>query len=178
MKKGFKIFLGVVGGLYLAIIIFLTVCLLNYNDYNISDFKNKVYLIIDNDELEPEYNEGSLVVIKKTKLNEIAVGDYIFFYNTYNEVVDVSYTKVIAKEQLTEDETTFTLEGDKALSGTNVIGAAKEAKEYKGFGSFLGFLESKWGYLFIVIVPVLFIFIYEIYAFVKELKLKKKESKK
>ena len=37
---------------YLFVVVFLTVCLLNYNDYNITEIGDKSFIIIRDDELE------------------------------------------------------------------------------------------------------------------------------
>ncbi len=177
MKKGLKILLGVIIAIYLTVVIFLTVCLLNYNKYNITEFKNSSLIIVEDDALAPKYTKGNLVVVKKSKPEEIKVGDEIFFYNTYENQVSVSYTEVIATEKITEEETTYTLKGDKKLSSSNVIGKGEGSKVYKSAGKTLKTLSSRWGYLFCIVVPILLAFIYEIYAVVKEIKHPKEKNK-
>ena len=46
----------------------------------------------------------------------------------------------------------------------------KKDKVYKNVGKYLSVIESKWGFLFIILVPCFFIFIYEIYALIVEIK--------
>lgn len=65
MKKGLKIVIGVLLIPYFIVAIFLTVCLLNYNDYNVTVFNNKSLIIIRDSSLEPTYKKNDLVVIEK-----------------------------------------------------------------------------------------------------------------
>lgn len=175
MKIVLKILLGIVACLYVTVAVFLTVCLLNLNKYNLSEFETKTYVITEDDALKPDYEKNSLIVVKTNELDTIVKGDKIFFYNTYAHEVSVSYALVTKVEKISEDETTFTLEGDKPISDDFVIGKASTAKEYKSVGKVLKVLESKWGFLFCIVLPVLFVFIYEIYAVIREIRHPKKK---
>lgn len=179
MKKTLKIIGKTIGiaaiGIYAVVAIILTICLLKYNDYNITEFKDKSLIIVSDDELRPDFNEGDLVVVYKNKNSDINVGDKIFFYDTYQNQVSVNLGSVINKETITKDETTFIMDGEYSLSSEYVIGAAKTSKVYPNMGKILGFLESRYGFLFIIIFPILIMFIYEIYAVIKEVKSKDDE---
>ena len=62
------------------------------------------------------------------------------------------------------------MEGDVEFSSEYVIGAAKDTKVYSGIGGVLAFLESRWIFLTFVVLPILFIFLYEIYTIALEVK--------
>lgn len=177
MKKTLKVVFGILIFIYVATVIFLTTCLLNYNKYNITTFKNSSLIIVEDDKLGNGLKKGDLVVVKHDVKSEIESGEHIFFYNTYANQVDVSFSKVLQTEKI-EKETTFTIEGNYLLSQEYVIGTLENAKVYNGVGGILKALESRWGFLLFVIMPVLFIFIYEIYEVVKEIKTEKKEKVK
>ena len=49
-----------------------------------------------------------------------------------------------------------------------VIG--EKIKVIKHLGGFLSIVESKWGFLFIVLVPSFLIFVYEVYSLIVEIK--------
>ena len=49
-------------------------------------------------------------------------------------------------------------------------------KKYEKIGTFLSVVESKWGFLFIVLVPSFLIFIYEVYSLIIEIKYGKDED--
>ena len=48
--------------------------------------------------------------------------------------------------------------------------AGTPEKVYNDIGLYLGIIESKWGFLFIVLVPSFLIFVYELYSLIVEIK--------
>ena len=55
MKKVLKIIGIILGIIYALIAITLTICLLNYNDYNITVLGNKTLILVRDNELEPNF---------------------------------------------------------------------------------------------------------------------------
>lgn len=172
MKKLLKNLLIII---YAIIAIAVTICLLSFNDFRVTEFGTTSLVIIDTKALEPEYKKGDLVIADKT--SKIEVGDEIFFYNTFAGDSKISKTQVTAKEKVTEKETTYTLLGDKKLSSQYVIGNVNDSTKYSTIGTVLSILESKWGFLFLVVFPTLVAFLYELWGFFDDLRNSKKESK-
>lgn len=154
--------------LYAIIAIFITMCLISYNSHRVTVFGNLSFVIVDNKNLEPGYSKGDLVIVKGDE--KPVVGDDVFFYNTYESKTAVSVTKITGSEKITDKETTYTLDGGKSLSSENVIGKANGATKISVVGNILNVLESKWGYLFLIVLPSLLAFLYEIIEIVKEIK--------
>lgn len=170
MKKILKIIGIVLIVIYCIVAITLTVFLLNYNDYNITVLGDKTLIIVRDDELEPNYQEGDLVVVTKNSNRDIVVGDKIFFYDLDKDTITVNLGNVISKENITKKETTFTMNGEYPLSSEYVIGKTSTSKVYHNLGGILAFLESKMGFLFLIIFPILVLFIYEVFMVIKEIK--------
>ena len=84
--------------------------------------------------------------------------------------------EVLEVRKITSTETTFTVEGDYEYSSEYVIGSAKDVKIYHNLGGVLALLESRWIFLLVIILPVLFIFLYELYEFILEVKRSLKED--
>lgn len=177
MKKILKILFGFFVTLYLVVAVFLTVCLLSFNDYKISVIGNKSLVILDDNTLEPEYKKGSLLVIEKNKNDDIKVNDEIFFYNTYKSQVVVNKSRVDKTQKITDNETTFTVNKKYEISSEYVIGKTDTTKVIENVGSVLGFLESKWGFLIVIVFPLSLLFVYEIYAVIKEIRYPDEEYK-
>ena len=177
MKKILKILFGIFVTLYLVVAVFLTVCLLSFNDYKISVIGNKSLVILDDNTLEPEYKKGSLLVIEKNKNDDIKVNDEIFFYNTYKSQVVVNKSRVDKTQKITDNETTFTVNKKYEISSEYVIGKTDTTKVIENVGSVLGFLESKWGFLIVIVFPLSLLFVYEIYAIIKEIRYPDEENK-
>lgn len=175
MKVIGKILLGIVSIIYLIIVVFLTACLLNYNDYNVTEFSRDTLVIIGRDTVG-NYKEGDLVVVYKNLNKDINTGDNIFFYDTTSKENVISFAKVEKAEKVTSTETTFTIEGGYKLSSEYVIGKEETAKAYSKVGKILSILESRWGFVLFVIFPILLIFIYEIYSLIMEIKESKNDE--
>lgn len=170
MKKVLKIFMIIFGIIYAGIALILTVCLLNYNDYNITEIGDKTLIIVRDEELKPDFEKGDLVIVTKNKNEDIKIGDKIFFYDTYKNQISVNLGNIINKDVINEEEVTYTMNGNYPLSSEYVIGKSSTSNRYKNIGSILAVLESRFGFLFIIIFPILILFIYEIYAVIIELK--------
>ncbi|MEE3343061.1 MAG: hypothetical protein VZS44_03115 [Bacilli bacterium] len=177
-----KNFLKVLGVIllvpYIIIAITLTVFLLNYNEYGVTEIGGKTLIKVTDDELSPTYKKGDLLIVKKQDPDEINANDYIFFYekNIEKKTITINLARVISKKKINDTETTFKLEGDVDFSSEFVIGTNKDIKVYESLGTILSALESRWVFLFLIIVPLLFIFLYEIYEFVIEVKKNLKEA--
>ena len=65
-------------------------------------------------------------------------------------------------EKVTETETTYTMEGDRKISGEYVLGAANSAQVIPNLGTVLSILESKWGFLFFIVFPILIVSVNQI----------------
>jgi len=176
MKNLGKILLSILVVLYAAVTIFLTACLLNYNDYKITEFGSKSLILINDEVLKDKYEKGSLLVVDKNDSNNIKIGEEIVFYNTYNNQVNIAISRVVDIEQITDTEVTYTVTGDYDISSEYLIGPVSSIKEYSTIGSILGVLESRIGFLIIIILPITLAFLYEIYALVIEFKEAKKEE--
>lgn len=169
---------------YILLIIFVTICLLSFNEYKVTEFgANTIIPIIDED-LEPDYTVGDLVIVKKGKLSRVDVGDVVFFYRTTYGVTTINFAKVIKAEMVTDTEFTYTVEGDYIFSSSYFIGEAENATVIPKVGRILSILQSKWGFLFLGVFPSLVAFLYTLHYVVteiqenKEAERKKKKKKK
>lgn len=154
--------------IYAIIAVFVTVCLLSYNDYKISEFGSNSLIIIDSNSLEPNFYSGDLVIVNgRDKIEE---GDNIFFYNIEENNVEVTYGEVTGIEESMLNGTTYIINDQLTIEDDIVVGSAESASRISGVGSVLAVLESKWGFLFLIVFPSLIAFVYEIYIVVMEVK--------
>ena len=163
--------------MYAVVAMFLTVCLLNYNEYKITEFGDKTLIIVNDYNLKEKYNKGSLLVVSKDNVDKIKSGDNIIFYNTYNNQISIAVGEVIDKEIITDTETTYTVTGNYDISSQYLIGSTNDVKIYPVVGAILALLESRVGFLIFIILPITLAFLYEIYVLIKEVKFVKKEEK-
>ncbi len=175
MKKVGSFLFDIVIGVWLIVAIFVTICLLSYNDFKVIEFGNKSLLIMDSDELEPDFLEGDLIIVKRNSNDKINISDKIFYYNSAKNSNTLIYTGTVEnKNVIDKNETTFLVDGQ-SVSSEFVIGKFDTVKVYHNFGTILGVFTSKWGFMFLVIFPTLFAIIYEIVAIVEAVKSSKNE---
>ena len=165
---------GILFSIYLLIALVITLLLLGYNDFKVTEIGTYSLLLITDSELAPEFNKGDLVIVNKD--DEVLTGRKAFFYDTYNERIEVRLGEVQGVERITASEKTYTFDGERKLSGQYVLGPANTADVIPYLGTVLSVLESKWGFLFIVLVPSFLIFIYEVYSLIVEIKYGKDEE--
>lgn len=165
LKKVKKILFTIIGVLYFAFALCMTILLLNRNDYNVTQFGDTSLIIISDEVSIEGYEKGDVVVVKNTKVENIQKGDVVFGYKLEDKVAHVEIGTV---GEVYPDEESISFENGDTYSKKFIAG--KPEKVYKGIGSALSVITSQWGFLFIVLLPCFLIFIYEIYALIIEIK--------
>ena len=168
-----KIVVGILGVAFFIFDLGMTILLLAYNDYGLTQFGSKTLILMTDNIYSENFNKGDLVVVESrgfTKglgyADKIEVGDEIFatrvdaYGNVFIEVGKVG--------KLYEDENAIAFENGSTFDIKFVIGEAVDS--YPTIGGILSIITSKWGFLFLVLVPCFLIFIYEIYSLIVELK--------
>lgn len=163
-----KVVINVLIILYFLVTIIVTYALLSYNKYNIVETNDKYVLTLE--EENKDFKKSDLLVIKKS--NDYKKGDFVFYYDTYATKIAVKYAKIGNIKEINSEEKEITLEDDLVLSSENILGKKQNTTSYKALGVIFNTLTSKWGYLFIIIFPMLIAFVYELYAIFKEIKKK------
>ena len=175
MKKVLKIVFGFVCFIYLVCAVFAIICLLKKNQFGHPQFNDKTLVVFDED--NEYYKNGDLVVLRKSKNNDVKVNDVVFFYDTEFKRNTLNVGTIIDKEIINENETTFQVKGHK-FSSEFLVGKVDDSTRYSGVGKILGILTSKWGFFFIIIIPFFIIFMFELFAIYYELRYGTKKSNK
>ena len=163
MKKAIFNFIIMI---YVIIAIIVTILLLSYNQYKVSEIAGRTFIIIDSDEISEDYQKGNLVIVKGKDFNDIEKGDKLFFYKDK----EIQYGTVNDVHKYDGAGTTFIMDGNYQLVEDDAIGASKNTISIPNLGKILGVIESKWGFLFIIIFPSLIAFFREIMALILELR--------
>ena len=164
MKKIWNLFIV----LYAVIAIFITICLLSYNEYKVSVFGDYSFLIIDERDFEPEFKKGDLVIVDGSYVPE--VGDSVFFYNKSLGKINIRMDTVTNKQQESNDSIVYTTENNVMLKNSEMIGKVENVKVINNLGTILGILESKWGFLALIVFPSLIAFLYELSEVIMDLR--------
>lgn len=175
MKKVLGTILFVV---YAIIAIAVTVLLLSYNDYNNSEIGDYTVYIVKDDSLEPEYKQGSILLIKGTNDRNVQVGDEIFMYKVLNSSeYEVISTTLQGKTQQ-GSHLIYLVDNEERYASEYFIGKVEDTIVIEGWGYVLNLLESRWGYLFCIVVVSLLLFLQEVFELVMEIKYLNKQKKK
>lgn len=158
-------------GIYLIIAIFSTICLLSLNDFRTVELGDYTLLYIDKFSKNELFDKGDLAIVEEAE--DIKVGDKIFIYNAYDKIISPRTETVSEIEKVNEKETTYHLENGKALSSNYVIGKVNGSRKIAYLGGILAAMQSKWGFLFFIVAPLLILFIYEAFAFYDDFKKEK-----
>ena len=179
MKKVGRFIANTLIVVYAIIAITVTILLLSYNDYQISVIGDYTFVIMKDDELEKHgYPEGALVLVKETKAKNINEGDHIFLYrNISTSQFEIKYAQVILKDTSGgEYATQYILDGNAIVDHEDVIGTTKDIKVIPHLGTILSILQSRYGYLFLIVVVSFIAFLYEFYELIMEIKYGEREE--
>ena len=155
--------------IYLIIAIFVTVCLLSYNDYKVTVFGDTSLVIVSDNNMKPDYNKGDLIIVENSE--DIKVGEKVFYYNTYNEQIRIRTGIVTGIVEDEKSEIIYTIDdGEHNISSEFIVGKTSNANSMQNIGLVLGILESKWGFLFLIVLPALLAFINQIMIVVAGIK--------
>lgn len=173
LKAMLKILLTVFAVLYVGVAIFVTVCLLNFNDQRITEIGNTSIVIVD-EEFSNEYKKGDLLFLNKDEKEAANVisGSHIFFYNPAENNV-INYAEVAEVKEV-NDYYNFVLADGYTVYYDYYVGT--NPKVFKGVGKILSVLESQFGFLALIILPTMVAIIFEIYAIILEVIELKKEA--
>ena len=161
-----QVLIGTIGIVYFSFALVMTILLLNYNDYGVTQFGNKSLVII-NDEISTEtYKNGDLVIAERKRIDRYVVGEDIFTYRVDSK--GQPHIQIGKVGTIYQDENAIAFENGENYSMDFIAGVP--AKVHPNYGKFLSVVESQWGFLFIVLVPCFLIFIYEVYSLIIEIK--------
>ncbi len=157
--------------LYIIIAVFVTICLLSYNDYKVSELGDKSIIIVSDKKMEPTFNKGDLVIVTKEE-SDFSIGEQVLYYNTYNEEIKVRLGTITNIEEGTSgSDVIYSIDnGSAKVSNEFLIGKLSNTKYMKCVGTILGIFESKWGFLFLIVLPALLAFVNQIIVVISGIK--------
>jgi len=161
-----KIFGYILTFVFYCYVIIMTLLLLNYNDYGVTEIYGTSLIIVKEQISSDKYKKGDLVLVESQKLDFIKENDEIFVYKIDNKGnANIEFGKV---GEIHKEELAISLENGSTYSEEFIIG--KGTKSYNNIGMILSFLGSKWGFLFTVLLPSFIFFIYQVYILIVEIK--------
>lgn len=159
-----KIVIKIIIVFYVAVAAFTTFSMLKYNNKNFAELNNKVFINLKHN--ISNYKKGSILIVEN---KEYLLGDNTFYCQLKKGKCNVKYGKI---DEIINDDYFI---NNEVIPEKLLIGTDKKVISIPFFGYLMQVLESRWGYLLLIVVPILFGFIYEIYVVTNEIK-NKKES--
>lgn len=151
-------------------VVLVTMFVLCKNKYGYTQFGDYSFANID---LIAEKNvkdtkKGDLLIVKNS--NDIHKGDLIYYYAVLNDnyivrsavVADVKEDDYSALYTVSLSNTTINVASSRVLGKYSTV--------YNNLGSILSVLESRVGFLLLVLLPIMVVFIYQVYEFIIMLK--------
>lgn len=175
MKKFLNYLWGVLEFIVIIYVIFMTVILLNKNKYGFTQFGKYTFYPVDliGEKALKNFKDGDLLIVKNS--NDINVDDVLYYYAVYNQSYIVRSARVTNVES-DDFSSLYTIEQNGLLTISNARVLGKEASVHHHLGGVLNVIESRIGFLFLVLLPILIIFIYQVYEFVLILRYEKSEK--
>ncbi len=161
-----KIIISIVLIVFFAFTITMTVLLLNFNKFGVTQFDETSLLIIKKNFSSETYKRGSLVFVESKNIGDYKEGEEVFVYHLDGHGGVNIQLGIVGQVFPDDDAITFTNGG--TYSSEFIMGSG--TKIYPNLGRFLSIIESKWGFLFIILVPNFFLFVYQLYSLIVEIK--------
>lgn len=174
MKILKKVFGGIVDFLMLVVIVFaigVTLISLNSGNNNVSKIGKYIPLNVKTNSMEPTIMKGDFIVAEEVDTKDLKVGDVISFLATEQDTVIVKTHRIISIDDSTND-VSFITRGDNnevndsvPVFPSDVVGKWNNLRLSK-VGTILDFVGSQMGFLFCIVLPLLILFVYQIYKFI------------
>lgn len=167
-----KVIVSIILIVFFAFTITMTILLLNFNKFGVTQFDDTSLLIIKKGFTSEKYQKGSLVFVGQKEIPDYQIGEEVFVYHLDGHGgVNIQLGEV---GQIHEEDKAITFSNGDTYSEEFIIGAGE--KIYPEIGKYLSIVESKWGFLFIILVPNFFLFVYQLYSLIVEIKYGKDEE--
>ena len=165
-----KVLGGILLVVYSIIAITVTILLLSYNEYNCSEIGGYTVYIVNDDSLEPEYKQGSVLLVKHTSDKNVQTGDSMFLYKVISSQEYEFVERTLDKKLQQGNHITYVADNSENYDSSYFVGKTSDTKVFEGWGYVLSLLESKWGYLFCVVIVSLLLFLQEVFELAMEIK--------
>lgn len=161
MKKSLRWTWNIIQALIIIYVILITSLLFFENKYGFSQFGSYIIHNVNVNDVKNTkgIKNGDLVIIKNnTKLKK---GDTVYYYAAYKEKYVISSSKI---NEVKKDRDNYLYSLDNTvISSTRVMG--NKIHRVSHLGKVLSVVESRMGFIFLVLLPILIVFAYQVYQF-------------
>lgn len=174
MKILKKILGGILDFLILIVIVLalgVTLISLTSDNNDISRIGKYIPLNVKTNSMEKTIMKGDFIIMEQCNPDTLEKGDVIAFFATEQDQVIVKTHRIVDIDTTSKDKS-FTTRGDNneindtvPVFPADIIGKWNNIRLSK-VGTILDFISSQMGFLFCIVLPLLILFIYQIYRFI------------
>ena len=171
VKKAASIVISVVMWIIILIAaLFAFTTLATKDDGSVSNLGGFTPLTVQSESMEPTFGENDLIVIQQCDPSTLQVGDIVTFHTIIDNQYALNTHRIVAVNEV-NGMNSYTTKGDNNdLADQHVIAdgdiVGKYAFKIPYLGKVMDVLSSTWGFLIIIVLPMLLFFIYQVYHLV------------
>lgn len=140
------------------------------DDGSVSNLGGFTPMTVQSDSMSPTFDQGDLIVIKTCDASKLQVGDIVTFHTIIDNQYALNTHRIESIDEL-NGMRSFTTKGDNNdVADTHIISDGDIVGQYvfkiPGMGKVMDFLSSTWGFLIVIVLPMLLFFIYQVYHLV------------
>ena len=177
---------NIIGDVFVAIVMIISVLvtILTLSSVKSSskmpNLFGRMFFSVQSDSMAPQFVKGDLLLVKPYKGQELKINDIVSFRTLKDNKVIINTHRIVDVVKYDADTVVYSTKGDNApmkdtiqISKGDIVGVyeadSKDGAKISGLGSVLDFLKSKNGFLFCIIVPLTFLFVFQLYRFIRTL---------
>lgn len=171
VKKAASIVISVVMWIIILVAaLFAFTTLATKDDGSVSSLAGFTPLTVQSESMAPTFDQDDLIIIKKCGPSTLEVGDIVTFHAIIDNQYALNTHRIISINEV-NGLNSYTTKGDNnELADQHVIADGDIVGKYVGkipyMGKVIGFLSGTWGFLVVIVLPMLLFFIYQVYHLV------------
>ena len=171
VKKAASIVISVVMWIIILVAaLFAFTTLATKDDGSVSNLGGFTPLTVQSESMEPTFGENDLIVIQQCDPSTLQVGDIVTFHTIIDNQYALNTHRIVSINDV-NGMNSYTTKGDNNdLADQHVIAdgdiVGKYAFKIPYLGKVMDVLSSTWGFLIIIVLPMLLFFIYQVYHLV------------
>lgn len=171
VKKAASIVISVVMWIIILVAaLFAFTTLATKDDGSVSSLAGFTPLTVQSESMAPTFDQDDLIIIKQCDPSTLEVGDIVTFHAIIDNQYALNTHRIISINEV-NGLNSYTIKGDNnELADQHVIADGDIVGKYVGkipyMGKVIGFLSSTWGFLVVIVLPMLLFFIYQVYHLV------------
>ena len=168
VKKAASIVISVVMWIIILVAaLFAFTTLATKDDGSVSSLAGFTPLTVQSESMAPTFDQDDLIIIKQCDPSTLEVGDIVTFHAIIDNQYALNTHRIISINEV-NGLNSYTTKGDNnELADQHVIADGDIVGKYVGkipyMGKIIGFLSGTWGFLAVIVLPMLLFFIYQVY---------------